>query len=98
MAGAPVSAHRAELRAYVHHVVGDLLKRGAVRRERGEAMEDVLRREVTAVAAEVREDLEAIMVELGAIAQAGLRSAVAAKAGDLVSQGIDWFLEPMRKK
>ena len=56
---------RAALRSYFLAVARDLVARGAVRRQQGQTLDDILRTEFRSVMRVVTEDLQAIAVEMG---------------------------------
>ena len=92
-----MSTHRPALRTYFLGVTRDLLARGVVRRQRGELIEDVVKREAEAVGREVSADLWEVMSELGLGAVSGLEAAARTKVGDLVGAGFEWLIAPMRR-
>ncbi len=86
-----MSNRKQALRDYFVEVIRDLIQRGAIRRQQGQSVDDILRTEAAVVFSDVRGDFAEVAAEIGVgIATSGARmveNVVKQKLDGLVSAG-----------
>lgn len=86
-------SRREALRNYFLAVVNDLNRRGLLRKQQGQSLEQILRAEAPLLIQEIRADFTAVATEIGMGVLGGLQIAAANGVNNLVGVGVQKLSE-----